>query len=209
MLARLRCLSGEIFGGAIKKIGLSILSMFLIAFGMAPAARASVVTFDVQGQGIYAGDNSIQSFSGTLGVDVTTGSVTALDIQIPFFSEFTTEGISLVPSIVVGSLPPLPGYDIGSAYLTVVPNQIIGPTIEEATISFHFTTTTPGSLVGFSGGTIDSGGVYTTNGFGYSNFSGTISATPLPPTWTMMLIGLAGFGFAAYRRKSKPALIAA
>ncbi len=35
---------------------------------------------------------------------------------------------------------------------------------------------------------------------------GSISATPLPPSWTMMLIGVAGFGFVAYRRKSKPAL---
>ncbi len=36
-----------------------------------------------------------------------------------------------------------------------------------------------------------------------------VSATPLPPTWTMMLIGLAGFGFFAYRRKPTPALMAA
>jgi hypothetical protein len=37
----------------------------------------------------------------------------------------------------------------------------------------------------------------------------SVAATPLPPAWTMMLVGLAGFGFAAYRRKSKPALMAA
>jgi hypothetical protein len=36
-----------------------------------------------------------------------------------------------------------------------------------------------------------------------------VSTTPLPPTWTMMLIGLAGIGFVAYRRKSKQALMAA
>ncbi len=36
-----------------------------------------------------------------------------------------------------------------------------------------------------------------------------VAPTPLPPSWTMMLIGIAGFGFVAYRRKSKPALIAA
>jgi hypothetical protein len=34
------------------------------------------------------------------------------------------------------------------------------------------------------------------------------AVTPLPPTWSMMLIGIVGFGFAAYRQKSKPALIA-
>jgi hypothetical protein len=39
-------------------------------------------------------------------------------------------------------------------------------------------------------------------------FETQVAATPLPPAWTMMLIGLAGFGFVAYRRKSKPALVA-
>ncbi len=34
-------------------------------------------------------------------------------------------------------------------------------------------------------------------------------AVPEPTTWTMMLLGFAGIGFAAYRRKPKPALIAA
>ena len=33
-----------------------------------------------------------------------------------------------------------------------------------------------------------------------------ISAVPEPSTWTMMLVGLAGLGVVAYRRKSKPAL---
>jgi len=40
-------------------------------------------------------------------------------------------------------------------------------------------------------------------------FETQVAVTPLPSTWTMMLIGLAGFGFVAYRRKSKPALITA
>jgi hypothetical protein len=36
----------------------------------------------------------------------------------------------------------------------------------------------------------------------------TTSSTPLPSTWTMMLIGLAGLGFVAYRRKQGTALAA-
>jgi hypothetical protein len=48
------------------------------------------------------------------------------------------------------------------------------------------------------------------DGEGFSfNYATAAAVTPLPPTWTMMLIGLAGFGFAAYRRKSRPALMAA
>jgi hypothetical protein len=35
------------------------------------------------------------------------------------------------------------------------------------------------------------------------------SAVPEPSTWAMMILGFAGVGFMAYRRKSKPALIAA
>jgi hypothetical protein len=38
----------------------------------------------------------------------------------------------------------------------------------------------------------------------FGTFSGSpVSATPLPPTWTMMLIGLAGFGFMLYRRNRR------
>jgi hypothetical protein len=49
-------------------------------------------------------------------------------------------------------------------------------------------------------------------GFGGYSFNGpdefslgtfSASATPLPPTWTMMLIGLAGVGFMLYRRKGR------
>jgi hypothetical protein len=36
-----------------------------------------------------------------------------------------------------------------------------------------------------------------------------ISAVPEPSTWAMMIFGFAGVGFMAYRRKSKPALMAA
>jgi hypothetical protein len=39
-------------------------------------------------------------------------------------------------------------------------------------------------------------------------FPGT-SAVPEPSTWAMMILGFAGVGFMAYRRKSKPALMAA
>jgi hypothetical protein len=35
------------------------------------------------------------------------------------------------------------------------------------------------------------------------------SAVPEPSTWAMMILGFAGLGFVAYRRKSKPALMAA
>lgn len=36
-----------------------------------------------------------------------------------------------------------------------------------------------------------------------------VSAVPEPSTWAMMILGFAGIGFVAFRRKSKPALMAA
>jgi PEP-CTERM motif len=36
-----------------------------------------------------------------------------------------------------------------------------------------------------------------------------LAAVPEPSTWAMLIIGFAGIGFMAYRRKSKPALMAA
>jgi PEP-CTERM motif len=42
-----------------------------------------------------------------------------------------------------------------------------------------------------------------------TTFTSAVSAVPEPSTWAMMLLGFAGVGFMAYRRKSKPALMAA
>ena len=36
-----------------------------------------------------------------------------------------------------------------------------------------------------------------------------VSAVPEPSTWLMLILGFAGLGFMAHRRKSKPALMAA
>jgi hypothetical protein len=45
--------------------------------------------------------------------------------------------------------------------------------------------------------------------FVFSDGIGNTPAVPEPSTWAMMLVGFAGLGFTAYRRKSKPALMAA
>jgi hypothetical protein len=44
---------------------------------------------------------------------------------------------------------------------------------------------------------------------GLINYAFRVSAVPEPSTWAMLLLGFAGVGFMAYRRKSKPALMAA
>jgi PEP-CTERM motif len=52
--------------------------------------------------------------------------------------------------------------------------------------------------------------VGSSDAFGMDNvtFSG-VSAVPEPSTWAMMILGFAGVGFMAYRRKAKPGLMAA
>jgi hypothetical protein len=42
-----------------------------------------------------------------------------------------------------------------------------------------------------------------------SDHDHVVAAVPEPSTWAMMLLGFAGVGFMAYRRKAKPALFAA
>ena len=50
----------------------------------------------------------------------------------------------------------------------------------------------------------------TTEGIAYdAHWDNLTSAVPEPSTWAMMIFGFAGVGFMAYRRKSKPALMAA
>jgi len=36
-----------------------------------------------------------------------------------------------------------------------------------------------------------------------------VNAVPEPSTWAMLILGFAGIGFMAYRRKSQPAVLAA
>jgi hypothetical protein len=53
---------------------------------------------------------------------------------------------------------------------------------------------------------------YTEQGFDVrtdGSFTTGVGAVPEPSTWAMLLVGFAGIGFMAYRRKSQPALMAA
>jgi hypothetical protein len=59
---------------------------------------------------------------------------------------------------------------------------------------------------GISQLTVDASGTY--HNLDYAVFS-VASAVPEPATWAMLLLGFAGVGFMAYRRKSKPTLMAA
>jgi PEP-CTERM motif-containing protein len=99
--------------------------------------------------------------------------------------------------------------------------------LDKVTENFLFSNTTPAPLTGFPGGDYfyvipwtngaqvlatqfvgPTGGIDAYNGqYVSENFN--VSAVPEPSTWGMMILGFVGIGFMAYRRKSKPAFMAA
>ena len=99
--------------------------------------------------------------------------------------------------------------------------QVFGSSNSNYIVAYAYTDNSlfPGSLttpfdVAITGG-ITTYGYFTLSDvdplstYGYLDITNVSSAVPEPSTWAMLLLGFAGIGFMAYRRKSKPALIAA
>jgi hypothetical protein len=80
---------------------------------------------------------------------------------------------------------------------------------ETLTYTFASGTLTPTGqvflyLLGYGNNTVE---LFDNVRVSYDN--GVTAAVPEPTTWAMLLLGFAGIGFMAYRRKSKPALMTA
>jgi Protein of unknown function (DUF642)/PEP-CTERM motif len=75
--------------------------------------------------------------------------------------------------------------------------------------TYNFFATGSSTTISLLGNTIP-GGIYIgLDTVDLEQTSGPISSVPEPSTWAMMILGFAGVGFMAYRRKSKPSLMAA
>ena len=160
------------------------------------AQCAHADSFEVSGTAINDSGGSlgtcairaICSFSGTLTIDVTGGTATAVDITFPGLASFT----SLVLSTGFGT----------SNWFIDVGNGGAG-----IALLLDFTTTkTPGSLVGFTGGTIFGNTVFNveTGNIYYTINSGSITAAtaaPEPGSLVLMLLGLGALAFATGRRR--------
>jgi len=96
--------------------------------------------------------------------------------------------ISDLENWILPNLYPLPS-SVNNDFIGFATGDAASPT----NISFPLPSTFSG--VAFSGGTAFGGGM--------------ASAVPEPSTWAMMLLGFAGIGFMACRRKYKPALMVA
>jgi PEP-CTERM motif len=148
-------------------------------------AQADVYNYSVTGT--YAGG----TLSGTLTFDASTGLVTSADIDASSIGTFNSVTLS----------EPFPPNT--ADYLVNIGGgtpQGLGLILDTVASLSSGQTTTIDSSSGFTQPPYD------------QPFSGTLTiaaAVPEPSTWAMMILGFAGLGFLAYRRKSKPALMAA
>jgi hypothetical protein len=164
---------------------------------LAPAAARADVMFDVSGTAKNisgeslgsCGNNAICAFSGTLNVDVTAGTATAIDVMFPGLPDFNTV------NSVTGTEN---GVQLESS------NGVI--------LLLDFTTSTPGSLVGFDGGSIFGFSVLAGPFIeAYDNLSGSIAPVPEPPIGRGLLLAAGGLLVAAKlrdRRRSRHAAVA-
>jgi hypothetical protein len=191
----------------MKKFGLSILTALLLTavILIVPlgAANASVFSFSftgtltngyfvpgtvtgliygLQDNGLGQMPTSAQITSNTLGQ--------ANDDIMTFFNIYGT--IDVLNGEITALHPALPGSGLFFATPTGIPN------LELAQNDSFF----PNSSAFIA--RWDSEGVVAD-----SITFAQVSAVPEPSTWAMMILGFAGIGFMAYRRKSKSALMAA
>lgn len=129
-------------------------------------------------------------FSNTAVTIYNNAGGSPTDPQVPFLDPFTTFDFKFTNEAITGvTVDPLSAADF-------LPN-----------------TTSPNTgltLVGPNEFTVDAAGdnpVYLSKLIIDVSFAST-PAVPEPSTWAMMLLGFASLGFMAYRRKSKPALLA-
>jgi hypothetical protein len=204
-----------------------LIAFSILTFGTVPAARAEVLTnggFDttlapwVASGGIGAGltsaaivgfNTTFGSASGTLSQSFTLASGGMFDYAFKAGRSESFCGcddVALTFSVTIDGIElssALPAFD-GAGSRSVLALNLnsnysgtvaLGASTHE--FAFHFS----------RGG----------SGFGRSPYFGIdgvslvqqqVSAVPEPSTWAMMLLGFAGVGFIAYRRKSKPASVA-
>jgi PEP-CTERM motif len=199
----------------MKKFGLSILPALLLGAAMAiSAARAAPVdvTETVSGSSgnwVYnfsitnnlGGTNSVYFFGVNLPTENLTGYPTGWEQQGIGGSTWTNAPAG--SSTIYNN-----NWITADTSFAIAPGQSLG--------GFQVTDNSANALSSVDwfayafGGTYDGAGNFASSS--NPGFEGTVTevaAVPEPSTWAMMILAFMGVGFMAYRRKSKPALMAA
>ncbi len=138
------------------------------------------------------------SFSGSTVNDLLTATLGSFQLQTGQFQTYNSSFTLFLDFTAPVGLTPDP-----TSYIAAVTGQTLNGNNGSVTIDF---VNTP-ILFTYSGGTISLvlSDVTLTPG-NTANFTGQFTVTaavPEPGTWAMMILGFAGIGFLAYRRKSQ------
>ena len=179
----------------------SLLAVCLLALAV---GSANASTFNVTG--FFSGTTTV-GLTGTIDVNVATGTITAPDLNVTGLSETFVSVFALVPP----SPPSITDWDLAVATISGIKGD--GLFIHFAP-SFDATHTT--GLTGFAGATIsiwDVGPLGTVFCDGSCpapiGEGGTISPTPLPAALPLFATRLGALGLLGWRRKRNAAAVAA
>jgi PEP-CTERM motif-containing protein len=191
-----------------RNIGL-LLAAAIIAASAASAQASTVLydlTFNSQGSAVGTAQLELNLSSPTVSETINssndsgfvslTGTLLGDSFSVTTTSKFdilfANLGITLVNGNITSIVTPFGGGGIGAS----------GPS--SSRFFFFNQNGTNANQPGLN---------FTFTPFGEATTNGTVSsevaAVPEPSTWAMMLLGFFGVGFMAYRRKTKPAFMAA
>jgi hypothetical protein len=182
---------------------MALAALTMLAFALSTTTRASAdtyVSYDVNAS--Y--DSGAGTLTGSFTLDTTTNTSYAVDLTVVGAggvnsgsltdpTRFGTGTYEVAPSVTDAT------YNDGDPALQVFltyptgGGALFNGGFGSSSVGSYFSPTCGGEICGFPlSGTVLNGNAVT-------------SAVPEPSTWAMMLLGFAGVGFMAYRRKSKPA----
>jgi len=147
-------------------------------------ANASTIKFDVDGTFTSPSGTSLV---GTITIDVADGDITAADVAVPGFPDFTSGSVGGSGTGIV---------EIGLS--NGIPDEALFIVVSIAA-GGH-------TLVGYDGGTIFNGTVYSdilTGTVPDSGLTGSLTPAPLPAALPLFATGLGALGLFGWRRKRR------
>ena len=199
-------------------LSLTAAAALCLSAGQAPAA---VFIYETTLSGPAESPPNTSPGTGVARITIVDDVVDTMRVEVTFSGLLGTSTIGHIHCCTTtpgsGAMPPA----------TQVPTFIGFPTgatsgtydhtfdlLDSATYNPAFVTANGGTVDGaelaFLSG-LDTGRAYMnvhSTAFPGGEIRGFLAPVPEPSTWAMMILGFAGVGFMAYRRKSKPALLA-